>query len=141
MRKTNKPKEEKMRTAKQIKKEARERFDEKFDFGFPFGKATIKEILRSYRLHIQKPFSEVFEFYTADYVIGAIKKYQDQTINNTIKQVLEGVRVEERNLNEACKESNTNCIDEDLPACTNCSEGFGFNQAVKQQTELAKRRR
>ena len=101
-----------MKTAKQTKKEARERFDELWkDLNNPDG---------SYYTNKER-----------------IENFQDQIIDTTIKQTLEGVRVEEKII--PSKQEAVKIIGKgDDVYGSEIFKMFGFNEAVKQQTKLAK---
>ena len=104
-----------MKTAKQMKKEAREGFDEK-------GKAPYW-------------FYLLYEQVVATDMLEECWEWIDQLIDTTIKQTLEGVRVEEKSVLEMF------CYQGPPTKRWLETEGEywnGFNQAVKQQTKLAK---
>ena len=104
MKKDKPNKGEKMKTAKQIKKEARERFEKEF------------------------PKTETHHFGWGIKNGAKVKHFLDQLIDTTIKQTLEGVRVEEMR-------EWTLGADDSHPRNNYIS---GYNQAVNQQTKLAK---
>ena len=106
-----------MKTAKQIKEEARERFDEE-------GKAPYWFFLP-------------YEQEVATDMLEECWEWIDQLIDTTIKQTLEGVRVEEKII--PSKQEAVKIIGKgDDVYGSEIFKMFGFNEAVKQQNKLAK---
>ena len=117
-----------MKTAKQIKKEARERFDEKFTYV-----SDLRKLGGCKEKMVGKTITTEVEVINSAWPAKEIKHFLDQLIDTTIKQVLEGVGVEENPTITGGIINRGRC---------NCNvfgaEIKGWNNAVKQQTKLAK---
>jgi hypothetical protein len=106
-----------MKTATQIKKEARERFEKEFSFPKQFEDATAG-------------FGYIPErnWVITDDIKKRFQSFLDELIDDTIKQTLEGVRVKETEWSNFYLEQKFNIK----------TPRQGYNFAVKQQNKLAK---
>ena len=113
--------------AKQIKKEAREGFEKEF---YLFDKAHGYEI--EFKSGNFTGSSDAYSFG------NKIKTFLDQLIDDTIKQTLEGVRLEEKTMPKWIKEEIADKFQATYPDTFGEYFAKGYNQAVAEQNKLAK---
>lgn len=91
-----------------------------------------KELCKHWQRQIDTPYSKLSEK-EKDSDRKEVDRYLpllEAEKTNLIKEICEIGKRMKINLTNCCREEDTNCVEKDLPSCSNCSNAKGYNQAL-----------